>query len=152
MSRARHDRAAEEKQPDWPLPGVGPDRTDIRICWSSAARSEIGSWNALESILFNLNIFWVKKLKFLKGISASQSHVRSESSAYVPLGNSYFTSYQHVLCKKWQKALSPHPQAVLSHMWKDGNHKNSVQDSHTHIHTDQLSSHMLVNKQLRLKQ
>lgn len=55
--------------------------------------------------------------------------------------------------RKWQKALSPHPQAALSHMWKDGNHKNSIQDSHTHIHTlDQISSHVLGNKQLRLKQ
>ena len=27
--------------------------------------------------------------------------------------------------RKWQKALSPHPQAALSHMCKDGNHKNS---------------------------
>ena len=53
--------------------------------------------------------------------------------------------------RKRQKALSPHPQAVLSHMWKDGNHKNSVQDSHTYTH-DQISSHVLVNKQLRLKQ
>ena len=81
-----------------------------------------------------LKFLYMKKLKFKTELSSTQSHIRSKSALAFHLGVPILVPTS-VLYKEVAESTAPHPQPILSHMWKDDDHKNPVQDDFTHTHT-----------------